>query len=70
MCRVVVSRDYWERLKQIGSDCKEIRINCGYTQAQVAEEVKTNSSMISNFESGGNNSALILDWYVKHGYRG
>lgn len=70
MCRIVVPQHYWERLRIIGEKCKQIRIENGYSQKDVAKEVKVNPSMVSGFESGRNNSALLLDWYVKHGYRG
>ena len=70
MCRIVVPPEYWERLREIGKKCREVRVARGYSQREVAEEVKVNPSMVSTFENGGNNSALLLDWYVKSGYRG
>lgn len=70
MCRIVVPPNYWHRLEEIGKKCKEIRIQKGYTQKEVAEKVMVNPSLISAFESGRTNSALILNWYVENGYRG
>lgn len=70
MCRVVTTPQKRKMLEEIGNECKLIRINCGYSQKQVAEDVGDHPVNISAFECGRNNSATILNWYVEHGYRG
>lgn len=70
MCRVVMSQHKKDRLKQIGKECRDIRINYGYTQEQVAKELGENVNNISCFERGESNSAIILLWYIGHGYLG
>ena len=70
MCRVLLTPQKRKALEEIGRECKRIRTSCGYTQKQVAEEVGDHPVNISTFESGHNNSATILNWYIEHGYRG
>lgn len=70
MSRIVASKEYWENLRRMGTICKKIRINKGVTQKVVAEETNTTVGYISSFEAGRCNSALVLDWYVRNGYRG
>lgn len=53
--------------RKIAKACKQKRVELGYTQAQVAEEVKTSPQDVSAFETGRNNSATIYHWYIQKG---
>lgn len=70
MGRIVASREYWEKLKEIGNECSLLRISLGITQEQVAKETNSTAGYISLFEHGKVNSAIILNWYIRNGYRG
>lgn len=54
-------------LEQIGAFCRVTREKLGYLQRDVAQEVGCSKENISAFETGRNNNALILFWYVEHG---
>lgn len=55
------------RLIQIARECKKLRLELGYTQYDVADEVRTTSANICEFENARNDSATIMLWYVQHG---
>lgn len=48
--------------------CKQYREFLGVTQEQVAKEVGMSRQVISDFERGENNSALVLTWYILQGF--
>ena len=52
----------------MGQTCKELRVELGITQQQVADETGYSYRNISSFENGRNNNACILLWYISHGY--
>lgn len=54
-------------LEQIGAFCRVIREKMGLLQKDVAQEIGCSKENISAFETGRNNNALILFWYVEHG---
>lgn len=56
-----------ERLKEIGKKCKEYRIKAGYKQIDIARDLGFSMENISAFETGRNDNALILLWYISHG---
>lgn len=55
-------------LKTLGNECREFRKEMGYKQYEVAREIGTSSVNVSHFENGRNDSALIYNWYVMHGF--
>lgn len=54
-------------LKRIGFECMLLRMKLHWTQREVAEDLHCSPSSISRFESGNNDSATILMWYMRHG---
>lgn len=55
-------------LKTIGRAAGEWRREKGITQLDIAIELGTTFTNISAFERGMNDSAMILLWYVLHGF--
>lgn len=55
-------------LKVIGRAASNWRRENGITQLDVAIELETTFTNISAFERGANDSAMILLWYVLHGF--
>lgn len=51
------------------SACKDFRIKLGYKQTDVADATGYSAENVSSFETGRNNNALLLYWYVEHGFR-
>lgn len=47
--------------------CREFRIEHGYTQKQIADDLNYTPMNISAFERGRTNNAKILLWYIEHG---
>ena len=56
-------------LRDIGRHCKEFRVECGYRQIDVANDLGYSVENISSFESGRNDNARILLWYFSHGMK-
>lgn len=56
-------------LIKLGAKCRDLRESLGYIQSDVAEEVGYSKENISAFETGRNNNATILLWYVEHGLK-
>lgn len=54
-------------LREIGRRCKEFRIELGYYQSDVANDTGYSIENISSFETGRNDNAKILLWYIAHG---
>lgn len=54
-------------LKVVGMRCKEYRETCALYQSDVAEETGYSKENVSSFETGRNNNAVILLWYIDHG---
>lgn len=54
-------------LKNLGAKCKEYRLSMGILQIHVAEETGYSLENISAFETGRNDNARILLWYLLHG---
>lgn len=48
----------------IGSYCRHIRRDRGYTTYDLADRIGKSQSAISRFESGHNDSATIFYWYM------
>ena len=59
----------WTELQELGFSCRSWRLECGYTQKQIAEALGLSPETISAFEHGRTNNALILLWYVEHGFK-
>lgn len=53
---------------ELAHRCKRYRQFLGITQKQVAKEVGVSDKTISAFERGDNNNAMILTWYLLHGF--
>ena len=58
---------YPKTLTDLGRVCKRLRLSKGYTQADVGRELCTSSQNVSHFETGINDSAYLLLWYLDHG---
>ena len=54
-------------LKQLGEICKESRIEKGYLQSDIANQMHYSIENISAFENGKNNNAQLLLWYIRNG---
>ena len=54
-------------LKDLCLQCKALRVYLQYKQQEVADDCGVTQSAISRFESGQNDSARILCWYLIHG---
>lgn len=54
-------------LQELGRRCKTFRNELGLLQSDVARETGYSVENISSFETGRNDNARILLWYVKHG---
>lgn len=54
-------------LKDLGARCKQFRVERGYYQSHVAQETGYTSENVSAFETGRNDNARILLWYLAHG---
>lgn len=55
-------------LKTIGRAAGDWRRERGITQLDIAIELGTTFTNISAFERGINDSAMILSWYLLHGF--
>lgn len=51
----------------LGSICRYHRKKLGLRQSDVSAAVGCSKENISAFETGRNNSARILMWYIEHG---
>jgi len=56
-------------LRDIGRRCKEFRVSRGYYQTDVASDTGYSAENISSFETGRNDNARILLWYLVHGMK-
>ena len=56
-------------LREIGQRCKKYRIECGFYQMDVAKDTGYSVENISSFETGRNDNAKILLWYLSHGMK-
>lgn len=54
-------------LCEMGSLCKKFRVEHGYFQTDVASDTGYSVENISSFETGRNDNARILLWYLAHG---
>lgn len=52
---------------EIGQRCKEFRESLGVLQSDVAAETGYSKENVSAFETGRNNNARILLWYIEKG---
>lgn len=52
--------------KVIGNYCRHIRRQRGYTTYELADRIGKSQSAVSRFESGLNDSATILYWYMSN----
>lgn len=59
-----LSQRHRTELKQLGDHCRQVRLFSGYSQQEVAQEVGVHPTMVSNFEKGQANNALIYRWYI------
>lgn len=50
----------------IGNYCRHIRRQRGYTTYELADKIGKSQSAVSRFESGYNDSATILYWYMSN----
>ena len=57
-----------DKLKLLGEQCRNWRLECGYTQQQIADALNVSPETISAYEHGRTNNALILLWYIEHGF--
>lgn len=56
-------------LREIGQRCKKYRVERGFYQMDVAKETGYSVENISAFETGRNDNARILLWYLSHGMK-
>lgn len=56
-------------LKEITEKCAYWRLECGYTQKQIADSLGVSVETISAFEHGRTNNARVLSWYIEHGFK-
>lgn len=54
-------------LKDVARRCKEYRLTQGYYQIDVARDTGYSVENVSSFETGRNDNARILLWYIAHG---
>ena len=55
-------------LNHIAQMCKEWRIIHEYPQKQICVDTGYSPSVVSRFENGEVNNAIIFAWYVEHGF--
>lgn len=55
-------------LDVIAKNCAQWRLECGYTQKQIADSLGVSVETISAFEHGRTNNARVLSWYIEHGF--
>ena len=58
-----------KNLKELGSACQRLRELLGSSQIDIANETGYSKETISAFETGRNNNARVLLWYIQHGFR-
>ena len=66
---VILSKDRKDNLRKLGRECKAFRELLDYTQSEVAQELKVSDKTISAFECGRNDSAILLCWYLRKGFK-
>lgn len=54
-------------MKDVGAKCKAHREDLGLLQRHVAVDTGYSEENISSFETGRNDNARIMLWYVAHG---
>lgn len=54
-------------MKVIGKMCRELRMNKGMLQREVAADTHYSKENISAFENGRNRNTDILMWYIRNG---
>ena len=57
-----------ENLKELGQAAKAFRESLGASQIEVATATGYSKETVSAFETGRNNNARVLLWYVRHGF--
>ena len=57
-----------QELRLLGDRCRMWRLESGYTQQQIADSLDVSPETISAFEHGRTNNALVLRWYIEHGF--
>jgi DNA-binding XRE family transcriptional regulator len=66
-CMTKISSIDNKRFTEIGIFLKELRVNYGYTQGMVAEEINLSRNSISKIENGGNflfqHLLILIDHY-------
>ena len=55
-------------IKLIGEKCAEYRKQNKILQSEIAEELGVSIETISAFEHGRTNNAVVLSWYIEHGF--
>lgn len=55
-------------LIELGKQCKAYRIEQGFYQVDVARDTGYSIENISAFETGRNDNAKILMWYIQKGF--
>lgn len=56
-------------LREMGKRCKKFRVDRGYYQTDVAAGTGYSVENISSFETGRNDNARILLWYLERGMK-
>lgn len=56
-------------LRDMGRRCKQFRVDRGYYQTDVALDTGYSVENISSFETGRNDNARILLWYLERGMK-
>lgn len=54
-------------MKDVGARCKALRLDLELLQSDVARDIGYSAENISSFETGRNDNARIMLWYVAHG---
>lgn len=56
-------------IKEIGAKCQEWRVKEHIPQWLIANQVGVSVETISAFEHGRTNNAVVLSWYIEHGFK-
>ena len=61
----ILTKKERDKLKTIAKECRNKRLEYGYTQKEMADAIKVSPQLISAFECGRANSALLYRSYIE-----
>lgn len=56
-------------LAEIGDACRSFRLQHGYTQKDISNDIYYTQQAISRFEHGHLDNCRVLLWYIVHGFK-